>query len=605
MKIKSVRIKNFRSFNNEGINIDLPEINSPISIIGYNNAGKTNFINAVLYCLGKKSFSNNTFCENDFHLKNTDEEILIEVDLEPPLQTSDAYNKILEMSKARLRISCKNGVFETSHKFCDTNGTDSFTVKAVARSKQKTYTEAERDILNETLKTGIEPVWKWKDKIPLVYIDTYNPLSQLKLNYNTLLGKVFSQIKKDFHDKDNLMEKAPDVNDEHIGKPREAVYNEVLDYLEKYIISSKKLDELIDSISEILSLQLELPKEDFSIRFGLPNVESFFNSFTFYLSDRTNIPQFPVSYMGNGFLSLFIVALFRAITKAQDGDNIFIIEEPETYLHELFQEYFYKVLQELSLNNQVICTTHSKKFVDIFNPKSILRFKRDELSHSIIVKNDLNVYPPKYIGDLELKNPQDFAKYMRTLEPNLGNIVFSNKILIVEGPHDLLAYQLALSKALNLPLNNIAVVAAWGKDPIPTLIQLCKKYEIDYFVCHDWDLTDEDIDCSIDFASSLVYSGLDVKEKAQYTKNYKILKEADFKNVHQNKVKLESVLGIPDNEKGTVSVYKKLFDLPFNDIISSYPGLFDEAMFKFFEIPKELTSVTKEKATVPVENVAE
>lgn len=52
---------------------------------------------------------------------------------------------------------------------------------------------------------------------------------------------------------------------------------------------------------------------------------------------------------------------------------MYIFEEPETFLHENFEEYFYELLCKLSQNNQVIITTHSKKFIDIFHPNSIIR----------------------------------------------------------------------------------------------------------------------------------------------------------------------------------------------------------------------------------------
>ena len=55
-------------------------------------------------------------------------------------------------------------------------------------------------------------------------------------------------------------------------------------------------------------------------------------------------------------------------------------------------------------------------------------------------------------------------------------------MIIVEGPLDLLAYKTVLSEAVNLELNNIAIVSAWGKDPITAIVQLCKRFDIPYFV---------------------------------------------------------------------------------------------------------------------------
>ena len=77
------------------------------------------------------------------------------------------------------------------------------------------------------------------------------------------------------------------------------------------------------------------------------------------------------------------------------------------------------------------------------------------------------------VDGIQLSSPDDFAKYLRSLEPNLGNIAFSSRVVIVEGPHDILAYRTALSTATDLGLKNVAIVGAWGKDTIGTIVQVC------------------------------------------------------------------------------------------------------------------------------------
>ena len=49
IKIKSLKIRNYRSFGNEEQIFDFkPASKKPIAIVGYNNAGKTNLMNAIL-----------------------------------------------------------------------------------------------------------------------------------------------------------------------------------------------------------------------------------------------------------------------------------------------------------------------------------------------------------------------------------------------------------------------------------------------------------------------------------------------------------------------------------------------------------------------------
>ena len=165
----------------------------------------------------------------------------------------------------------------------------------------------------------------------------------------------------------------------------------------------------------------------------------------------------------------------------------------------------------------------------------------------------------------------------------MGNLIFSDKVLIVEGSHDILAYKMAFSD-VNFGLNNISIVAAFGKDGIVNLINLCKLYKIDYFAVHDWDIEREDIDVSIESEdSSSDYATLIKEEKAQYTKNHKLLTVAGTNKIHQNKKRLEEVLGIPQADKGCEAIYEKLKDLSREEIQKQYPKLIDENLLNFLE----------------------
>lgn len=87
VRIKSISIKNYRSFGNEVQEFFFPnsEYHKPIAIVGYNNSGKTNLMNAILYGIGEKFVSANTFEKSDLH--NLDYENLLEIKTD--LEASD------------------------------------------------------------------------------------------------------------------------------------------------------------------------------------------------------------------------------------------------------------------------------------------------------------------------------------------------------------------------------------------------------------------------------------------------------------------------------------------------------------------------------------
>lgn len=151
----------------------------------------------------------------------------------------------------------------------------------------------------------------------------------------------------------------------------------------------------------------------------------------------------------------------------------------------------------------------------------------------------------------------------------------------MEGSHDILTYKMVFND-VNFGLKNISIVAAFGKDGIINLINLCKLYKIDYFAIHDWDIEKEDIDVSIEPDGSSDYASLTKEEKAQYTKNHKLLiTAAGTDKIHQNKKRLEEVLGISQADKGCEAIYEKLKDLSRAEIQQQYPKLIDDNLLRF------------------------
>ena len=68
LRIKKLLIENYRSFKKRVVfNFPNNDYLKPISIIGYNNSGKTNMLNAILYSIGYKYTTKETFTINDFY----------------------------------------------------------------------------------------------------------------------------------------------------------------------------------------------------------------------------------------------------------------------------------------------------------------------------------------------------------------------------------------------------------------------------------------------------------------------------------------------------------------------------------------------------------
>lgn len=83
IRLRKIKVKNYRSFGEEQ-NFDFPdkEYKKPISIIGYNNSGKTNLMNAILYGIGEQFVNANTFEKTDLHNLDIEKQIEIKTRIE-------------------------------------------------------------------------------------------------------------------------------------------------------------------------------------------------------------------------------------------------------------------------------------------------------------------------------------------------------------------------------------------------------------------------------------------------------------------------------------------------------------------------------------------
>ncbi len=565
MRIKTLTIKNFRSFDENGVSVSFPEIDVPISIVGHNNSGKSNLISAILYTCGFREYGYK-YSIDDFYCHKTDTDAEVTLTFSEPIKIPTIYgaNKDKECLGAQLSLRADG---------------DEIIGFSYALDYDNKQIRAQEQLRARSLPLLIN---KYKDYINLFYIDFRDLDKYLKINSYSLLGKVLEDIKSDFKLPENTVK-------DKAGKdvPREEYFKKLLVFIENQLLKTKKFEELLKSIETTVKKQLQLEDDSIAISFKLPDCDEIYDSMSFKLSDNTsNKPPIPLSRLGDGFRAMLIIAILRVLINTGEGGKIIVLEEPESFLHEHFQEYFCGVLSELAKNNQVIYTTHSKKFVNIFRPESVIRVKNEEyLKSEIVYKEDPKVVYSKEIDGFSITNPDDFSKYLRTLEPNLGNIIFSNKVIIVEGPLDILAYKIVLQQVVNFNLNNIAIVAAWGKDPITTIIQLCQRFEIPFFVIHDWDLNDKTIDISVEpTETNSQYTSLDKEAKAQYTKNYKIFTLTDETSIHQNKRNLEDVLGLSHSEKTSAKVFEKVKGKSLEDIQRDFPGLINDKLLSFLQV---------------------
>jgi hypothetical protein len=126
------------------------------------------------------------------------------------------------------------------------------------------------------------------------------------------------------------------------------------------------IQEKLDDAAAALNRELNLAGlTDFRAGFSLPNdsVERLFSGFDMVISDPT---QTPIREKGMGVQVTALIAAFRWITQQEAATGrkvIWLLEEPESYLHPDLASNCNLILDQLATESIVIKTTHSMAFV--------------------------------------------------------------------------------------------------------------------------------------------------------------------------------------------------------------------------------------------------
>lgn len=323
----------------------------------------------------------------------------------------------------------------------------------------------------------------------------------------------------------------------------------------------------------------------------------------------------PIDHFGDGFISMFVMAVIQSIAETNNDDRcLFLFEEPESFLHENHQEYFYKmVLCGLAeKGHQVIYTTHSDRMIDAFDTKGIIRLEMDENNQTVKAYNNVGEFIDPFTGALQQDfeepiNVNRFNEYVKTVEPNLNRMLFSKKVILVEGPNDILVYKEVIRRKVleaiaeraeiinknkfadtYLNFENISFVCHHGKATALYIVELCKHFNVDYYVINDWDFESLDVPIATlqGFAdltalkADQLYVGSSPNRKGMLTTNRMLIDSAGPEKIHFNVKRLEEVIGYGSNDKSRLKIWELIQVPAFAFTETLYPN----SLHDFLEI---------------------
>ncbi|MCM8787985.1 MAG: AAA family ATPase, partial [Candidatus Omnitrophica bacterium] len=367
--ISKLKIQNFKSIENEEI-----QFNKGLSIlVGPNNAGKSNIMEAIDTLLGDIYLPN--FEPTTDHFFNGDEnrEIIIEAELN---SDGDDLSKI----------------------------DDSFTNQVSIRFKYSKNNGGCFEVLlnNQWSQKYNKPFgyyWDFEKKLFFLRVKSLRNIMEIApIRWKSPL-KYFKEmiIKKSPQDKLNGV-----IQEIDYAKSKLSEIQEVKDILEALISISRDQTDIKNIIFSPASTKYSDVLNDMKI-----------------LIDDGYISE--VNKKGLGTQNLIIISLFRVMAKyMRDEEHKFIIygiDEPEIGLHPHSQRQLVHSLKKLSAYSQVIITTHSDRLVDVSEVDNIIRIGKEENKTK------------HYLINLTHQEKKILEVHGR----NLNEVFFAKRCLIVEG----------------------------------------------------------------------------------------------------------------------------------------------------------------------------
>ena len=523
MRVKSIRIKNFRSFNDETI-----PFSEYSCLIGANGAGKSNVLCAlnVFFRESEGSSTDLSFLqEEDFHHKQTELPIEITVtfgDLNEDAQAEfkDYYRQgQLVISaialydkttrKAEVKQYGQRLVMEEFKPFFKALGDNAKVaeLKGIYETLRATFAELPapgtkdsmvqnlRDFENKNAEKlvlirsedqfyGVSKGANRLEKfIQWVHIPAVKRVTDEQIEgKNTALGKLLARTVRA---KVNFSEKVKTLREQ-----TQKQYQSLLDENQNVLndISFTLTKRLADWSHPQAKLQLEWQQDpEKSVKLDEPWAHIVASEGAF---------QGELARFGHGFQRSYFLALLQELSGTDDSGGprlLLSIEEPELYQHPPQARHLFNVLKKLSKgNSQIFICTHSPLFVtgETFEDVRLIRQKDKCSKPSWVTHEQVSTKIAEVTGEKPAALIGSLAKLQQSLQPSLGEMFFTPRLILVEGLEDLgyiTAYLNLLGLIDEYRKSGCHIVPAGPKSAMVQTVAIAKLFNIPTFVVFDSD----------------------------------------------------------------------------------------------------------------------
>lgn len=336
MKLKKIRIKNYRSIEEITFDINTLDDNSyTYGLIGINEAGKSSFLKALAFLDDHTNIKPEI---GDFYNKNNPITIIYDYE-QSDLEINDSKNLILE-TFPELEIidkDLKSMVLYLNFEYNSLIKKMSLVCPYI-QFEQKNEIE---NLLTQDIykKTHYTIFWKSEDKYLINKEISLNTFANDPDNTSIPLKNCFSLLKLDTKEKIQL--KIQEISSD--STERQILRDEL----------GKKVTELIKQV---------WPNHPITITFDISG-----DMINFHVNDPNGRPR-TTNQRSDGFKQFvsFLLNISSQRKTTELSDSLILLDEPETHLHPQAQEYFLSELIKITQSENNICffATHSNHMVD-------------------------------------------------------------------------------------------------------------------------------------------------------------------------------------------------------------------------------------------------
>lgn len=443
MRIKSLTILNFRGIDK----LEKLEISNLNTFVGKNDAGKSTILRALACFFDVKKFD----MKDVFKGKQDDGITSIEISFEPSVEIDNLALDSRKLITIKKEFAVVNNKIKSAEYYLSND--------YVEEKYQNLWNKKGQDLNQIISNLGEEPNKSGRGKKNIIRIvqikttltdntrtDTYHELEDFlkniektyevslpeyslfdaeqdlnieASNFQSQFKSIISAYFETTKDKTAEIEKG-------LKKDLAIEFEEIRKYMTRNVSGLKKLNPTTD-----FDWSKSLKKFDLNLEFEGQNFDV------------------PISHKGTGFKRLLMVAYFEYLANKKSIKNqIFAIEEPETYLHPSAQQDLLNSIARISEYSQFFLTTHSPVFAGATDGKNSILVTKDKFGISHYSSEELDIID-QIINELGIRPDYNLLEEIKYL-------------IFVEGVDDIYFLKTYAKTVLNKDLENDKILCVIG-----------------------------------------------------------------------------------------------------------------------------------------------